>query len=97
MGITTKVTSSGSSMSTLLIAIVVICAIVYGFLEFKKIHMRLKQLEMSPKMHEELKAYCYDKGVEFLSSGFDLQSIDYLVSLGVNCFKIPSGEITNLP
>ena len=47
MGITTKVTSSGSSMSTLLIAIVVICAIVYGFLEFKKIHMRLKQLEMS--------------------------------------------------
>ncbi len=57
----------------------------------------LKQLEMSPMMHEELKAYCSDKGIEFLSSGFDIQSIDYLVSLGVNRFKIPSGEITNLP
>ena len=42
MGITTKVTSSGSSMSTLLIAIVVICAIVYGFLEYSIIALIFK-------------------------------------------------------
>ena len=57
----------------------------------------LKQLEISPKMHEVLKAYCVEKRVEFFSTGFDLQSIDYLVSLGANRFKIPSGEINDLP
>ena len=60
-------------------------------------HDMLKQLEMSPKMHAVLKAYCVEKGVEFFSSGFDLQSINYLVSLGANRFKIPSGEINDLP
>jgi len=60
-------------------------------------HDMLKQLEISPKMHEVLKVYCIEKGVEFFSTGFDLQSIDYLESLRINRFKIPSGEINDLP
>jgi N,N'-diacetyllegionaminate synthase len=57
----------------------------------------LRQLELSPEMHVALITHCQDRGVGFFSTGFDLQSIDYLVSLGLERFKIPSGEITNLP
>lgn len=57
----------------------------------------LRQLELSPEMHEALIAHCQARGVGFFSTGFDLQSIDYLASLGVKRFKVPSGEITNLP
>lgn len=57
----------------------------------------LRQLELSPKMHNELLAYCKTQGVCFLSTGFDIQSLDYLASLDIETFKIPSGEITNLP
>jgi len=57
----------------------------------------LRQLEMSPEMHEALIAHCQLRGVGFFSSAFDLESIDYLASLGLGCFKVPSGEITNLP
>jgi N,N'-diacetyllegionaminate synthase len=57
----------------------------------------LKQLELSAEMHEVLIAYCQKRNISFLSTGFDVQSVDYLASLGAERFKIPSGEITNLP
>ena len=61
------------------------------------------QLEMVRKLmlaYEEygkLKDYCDEKGIEFLSTAFDLPSVDYLHSIGMRRWKIPSGEITNLP
>lgn len=57
----------------------------------------LKKLELSKEMHFELISYCKSKGVEFLSTGFDLESIEFLSELELDFFKIPSGEITNLP
>jgi len=57
----------------------------------------LKGLELTIEMHEALIAHCKKKKISFFSTGFDIQSLDYLHSLGFNCFKIPSGEITNLP
>lgn len=57
----------------------------------------LKKLELSPAQHEELIAYCKEKGVKFFSTAFDLDSIDYLHSLNLGLWKIPSGEITNYP
>jgi N,N'-diacetyllegionaminate synthase len=57
----------------------------------------LKQLEMDRKMHEALMACARDFGIEFLSTPFDLDSISMLDELGVKRWKIPSGEITNLP
>jgi N,N'-diacetyllegionaminate synthase len=57
----------------------------------------LRQLELTPQMHQQLLAYCTQQGIGFFSTGFDIQSVDYLASLGVDRFKIPSGEITNLP
>lgn len=61
------------------------------------------QLEMIRKImlpldaFEEMKRYCEKTGVEFLSTPFDLDSIDYLDSIGMRLWKIPSGEVTNLP
>ncbi len=57
----------------------------------------LKKLELDAKAHKELLSYCRKKRIIFLSSAFDLESIDLLVGLGLRTFKIPSGEITNLP
>lgn len=57
----------------------------------------LKKLELTPRQHEELVAYCQQKGVRFLSTAFDLESIEYLHSLHLGLWKIPSGEITNYP
>jgi N-acetylneuraminate synthase len=57
----------------------------------------LKKLELSVEQHHELIAYCQKKNIQFLSTAFDLDSIDLLNSLGIELFKIPSGEITNLP
>jgi N-acetylneuraminate synthase len=57
----------------------------------------LKKLELSAEQHHELIAYCKKKNIHFLSTAFDLDSIDLLHSLGIELFKIPSGEITNLP
>ena len=45
----------------------------------------------------KIKKYCKKKKIEFLSTPFDLNSIDFLKSLNMKYFKIPSGEITNLP
>ena len=57
----------------------------------------LKKLEMSKEMHLELIDYTKNKNIEFLSSPFDHDSIDLLNDLGLELFKIPSGEINNLP
>jgi len=57
----------------------------------------LKRLELSEADHQELVDYCQQKNIEFMSTPFDLQSIHFLNGLGVNRFKIPSGEITNYP
>lgn len=57
----------------------------------------LKNLELSYKDFSELKTYCDSKGIVFLSTPFDMESIEFLASLDMPVFKIPSGEITNLP
>jgi len=57
----------------------------------------LRKLELDMDSHSQLIGYCRDKGVAFLSSAFDLESIDVLNNLGLEIFKIPSGEIINLP
>ena len=57
----------------------------------------LKQLELTEQMHESLILYCKKKNIEFFSSAFDRQSLNYLHSLNFNKFKVPSGELTNLP
>ncbi|WP_300704982.1 N-acetylneuraminate synthase [Bacteroides sp.] len=57
----------------------------------------LKKLELSPADHQELISYCAEKNVKFFSTAFDLESIDFLASLHLGLWKIPSGEITNYP
>ena len=57
----------------------------------------LKKLELNEEMHHELIEYCKSKNLTFLSSPFDHESIILLDNLGLKIFKIPSGEITNLP
>jgi len=57
----------------------------------------LKKLELDVATHRELIEYCHAKKIIFLSTPFDLESIELLDSLDLEIFKIPSGEITNLP
>jgi len=57
----------------------------------------LKKLELSKENHEELIAYCKKKGIRFWSTAFDFESMDYIHSLNLGLWKIPSGEITNYP
>jgi len=57
----------------------------------------LKRFELSKDAHRELLDDCQQRGILFLSSPFDEASADFLDELGVSAFKIPSGEITNLP
>ena len=57
----------------------------------------VKKLELSEDMHYELLSYCKSKNIMFLSTPFDHDSIELLNDLGLEIFKIPSGEITNLP
>ena len=57
----------------------------------------LKRLEFDEDQFRILHAHCRKQGIDFLSTPFDLESIDSLISLGLETFKIPSGEITNLP
>ena len=57
----------------------------------------LKKLELSETVHQELIDYCTKKGVQFLSTGFDFESLEFLAGLGITIAKVPSGEITNLP
>ncbi len=57
----------------------------------------LKKLELDRKSHRLLIDYCEEKKITFLSTPFDHESIDMLNTFGMTIFKIPSGEITNLP
>ena len=57
----------------------------------------LKKLELSHENHELLIDYCKQKNIQFFSTAFDLDSLEYLKEIGLDLVKIPSGEITNLP
>lgn len=57
----------------------------------------VKKLELDEAAHVKLYKYCQGKNTQFLSTPFDLESIDLLNRMGLEIFKIPSGEITNLP
>ena len=57
----------------------------------------LKRLELSPAAHHALLPYCQERGILFLSTPFEETSADFLGSLDVAAYKLPSGEITNLP
>jgi N,N'-diacetyllegionaminate synthase len=60
-------------------------------------HEMIRKLELTHAMHDELVAHCARRGIRFFSTAFDLDSLDYLAGLGLDRFKVPSGEITNLP
>lgn len=57
----------------------------------------LQKLELSENDHERLIQYCKEKNIKFFSTAFDLTSLQYLSTIGLDMVKIPSGEITNLP
>lgn len=57
----------------------------------------LKKLELSEADHSLLLQYTNSKNIKFLSTAFDLDSLEFLADLGIKIAKIPSGEITNLP
>jgi sialic acid synthase SpsE len=57
----------------------------------------LRKLELSYDEFRELKEYCDMLDIVFLSSAFDAESVDFLLSLDIPYLKVPSGEITNLP
>ncbi len=56
----------------------------------------LKRLELSPEAHRVLRERCRERDILFLSTPFDEESANFLEELGVQAFKIPSGEITNI-
>ena len=60
-------------------------------------YQMLKKLELTQEEHFELIEYCNQKGVRFFSTAFDFDSIEFLDSLHLGLWKIPSGEITNYP
>lgn len=57
----------------------------------------LRKLEISEPMHLELMNYCQSKNISFFSTAFDIEGLHFLNSIGLDLFKIPSGEITHLP
>lgn len=57
----------------------------------------VKKLELSYEDHQILIDYCNELGIKFFSTAFDFDSIEYLHSLGLGLWKIPSGEVTNYP
>jgi sialic acid synthase SpsE len=57
----------------------------------------IKKLELDEEKHNILIEYCNQKGIKFLSTAFDNESVDLLENLGIDLYKIPSGEITNKP
>ena len=57
----------------------------------------LKKLELPEEWHYKLLEYANYKNIKFLSTGFDIESIDFLDNLGIQIYKIPSGELTNKP
>ncbi len=60
-------------------------------------HEMLRKLQLTESMHHELINHCANRQIGFFSTGFDIESINFLAGLGQDLFKIPSGEITNLP
>ncbi|KQT11084.1 MULTISPECIES: N-acetylneuraminate synthase [unclassified Bradyrhizobium] len=60
-------------------------------------HSMLKSLEISERLHQRLFSHCEKCGLEFMSTAFDEDALDFLVKLGIKRIKVPSGEITNLP
>ena len=65
--------------------------------EFNNQKKLLSKLELSEKNHILLKNYAEELGIEFLSTGFTIQSIDLLARVGIRRWKVPSGEINNIP
>jgi N,N'-diacetyllegionaminate synthase len=57
----------------------------------------IRKLELGARAHKILLDYCNKKKIQFLSTPFDSDSIELLKELGITTYKIPSGEITNLP
>lgn len=57
----------------------------------------IKKLRFSFDQHRQLKEYCDKVGITYLSTGFDYESIDFLAELGCDVWKVPSGEIINVP
>ncbi len=60
-------------------------------------HEMLRSLELTDSMHKELMAHCVARGIGFFSTAYDIESVNLLFGMGQDIFKIPSGEITNLP
>lgn len=60
-------------------------------------HAMLEKLELNEYAHQSIIRHCKNKNILFLSTPFDSESIEMLQSLGMSIYKIPSGEITNLP
>lgn len=60
-------------------------------------YQMLKKLELTPEEHKVLIDYCHQLGIKFFSTAFDFDSIEYLHSLDLGLWKIPSGEVTNYP
>lgn len=57
----------------------------------------LRKLELPYDAFQKIADYCSNKGIGFLSTPFDTESIEFLASIGMEYMKVPSGEITNLP
>lgn len=57
----------------------------------------LKKLELSEDDHYDLINYCKERNIQFFSTAFDLESVEFLHKLGLGLWKIPSGEISNYP
>lgn len=63
----------------------------------ESLYEMLQRLELSVEAHHDLMAYAREKGIIFMSTPFDEQSADFLAELGLEVFKTPSGDLTNLP
>ena len=57
----------------------------------------IEKLELSEANHDELIDFCKAVGIKFLSTAFDIESLDFLRKECLDYIKIPSGELTNLP
>lgn len=57
----------------------------------------LKRLELDEAAHDAILHRCAERGIQFLSTPFEEESADFLERMGVPAFKLPSGEVTNLP
>lgn len=60
-------------------------------------HAMIRRLELDRGMHADLMAHCRARSIGFFSTAFDIESLELLAELGQDRFKVPSGEITNLP